>query len=70
MWVGRRQQAAAFVSSPSEVRTSRESEDPDGDALRDWAEAGRRGPDGLYAEHRAAWARLWASGLEVASRPD
>jgi hypothetical protein len=58
---------AAFVAA---VRTSRESKDPDGDALQDWTEAARTGADALYSEHRAAWSRLWASGLEISGRID
>lgn len=58
---------ASFVAA---VRTSRESKDPDSDALQDWAEAKRTGADKLYSEHTAAWARLWKSGLEVTGRLD
>jgi hypothetical protein len=52
------------------VRTSLESEDPEGDALADWRAADTAGPAVLSTTHREAWAELWESGLEVTGRAD
>jgi hypothetical protein len=52
------------------VRTSLESEDPETDALADWAAGMEAGAHSLFASHSEAWAALWESGLEVTGRMD
>jgi trehalose/maltose hydrolase-like predicted phosphorylase len=61
---------SAPVTFVAATRTSLESGDPEGDALKDYKAAVQTGTDELWAEHTSAWAELWESGIEITGRMD